>query len=857
MNNYIIQHALASVWCSPEHDYQHIFQPARLTVPKGVLRFVNVEWSQIALPDLVNRYHVYQIGQLSPVFLHLIPDTQVWYPAGRALKIQEMTIDIYNQTGLHFPLFECYFRKTSTQNLILAIREQPTIGKLSTDSVFVRFYSNAYFRSERSQPLLDELWTNGKRPQNRNETLAFQKEISDLQATSLGHVYVFHNGWLVNHIVTDSVKPNDVLEYVLDTSISKVWDITIDSLETFESTLDHCRKYLIKQPNAATDSIDYHDDLDFYLYETGANPVKGLFFHKGYKGIFRMVTHSAYSVAVQSILDHANKVSSWLPLNLSLRVFIRKSGYDRPLVFETNRIKELYKLDDNSTLRAMVGAQANVLEWQAAHLEASAYTAIMEHDNLAAVTSQEVQAAYGYNATSLLVGDALHRVIVSDGRRVIFPPFKLRYHATFYEYDALGKLIDFHYHNEGRIYGVHSPFAFYVEGISGQGGLSSGTAYDSTCSPNPPGFFQRAYISPKVGGVSTNEWRLAVPVEEFVQNEQGTVWVIDPEDFATAVRNDRVFLSVHLDLTPLKGYLEFTIAGLDITGSVEEIRDLEFPTGKLDIFLNGHPLIENLDYYVQWPQVVICNKEYLLPEAETQRVTVRCPNFPDSNIQRLPPAEYGFVTHGYLSRNARFDVRDDRVLRYVIEGRLWDRKDLVFSEDNAQVTVAGVRNGAPYCIDEILVPLDELVDNDTHVFRAAARETDLHVSDYLTLYYPEVEIPGPSIIPTRYTVLSPFVSRIHDLLQSGFLYPPEIKGQYSDEDIRNWVEEWEFLLDFDPLLNPIKPVDDRYVHVQPHQFFTETELDIYQYTFLERVIALYFQGRIDLSSHVHIKAGWL
>jgi hypothetical protein len=853
LNTYLIQHALDHVWCSPEQDYQHLFQPRRLTVPKGVKRFVDVEWLRLQLPDSVYRYHVYQIGQLSPDFLNLLPDTQRWYTGTEAVNRNEITIDLYTQKGLHIPLFESYFRKTETFNLIIAIRDQPRIFSAETNVLYARFYSNAYFTSERSQFLIDRLYTNGKRIGSRVDTLSFQKEINDAKDLGTGFVYVMHNGWLVNNLVTDQVNVDDVVEYVHDTSVDRVWDVTIDSLETFNSTLDSVRKYLIKQPNAATDSIDYHDDLDFWVYRTGETFLKGIFFHKGHTNCLRMVTHSAYAMAVQSVLDHAQKVTDWIPNTLSLRVVIRKSGYDRGLVFETNRIRELYRLSDLATLQAMVGAHALVPEWQAAHLEASAYTAIMAK-TLGAITSPDVQLAYGYNAVSKIVGEALHRPIVEDGRRVVHPPFKLRYRATAYEYTIAGTLIDFHYHNEGRIYTVKSPEAYYIEFIVGQGGDYSGTINSATCSHQPSDINLRPFITPKRGGVSINEWRRATPRTEYVQNDQGILWLIDFEDYATAIRNDHQFLSKHLELAPLDGLLTFTIEAKEIVGTAEVTQAMEFPTGKLDLFLNGHPLIENLDFFVQWPTVVICNKEYLLPALPTQKVTVRATNFPTDTAERLPPNEFGYITHGYISRNNRFDVRDDRVLRYLIEGRLWAYSDLTFSEDLAQVTVPGVRNGAPYLIDEIIVPMDELENNETYRFRDQARVVDQHVSDYLTLYYPEPEILGPSIIERRYQVLSPFVSRIHHALSTGFLYPEGIKGQYSVEDLCEWVKDYLPLLDYDPILNG---VDDRYVNVQPHQFFTETTLDIYQYTFLERVIQHYLQGRVDLTSHVRVKAGWL
>ena len=39
--------------------------------------------------------------------------------------------------------------------------------------------------------------------------------------------------------------------------------------------------------------------------------------------------------------------------------------WHRPLINEHSRIKELYKLSDDMIMQAMVGALANIPEWQA------------------------------------------------------------------------------------------------------------------------------------------------------------------------------------------------------------------------------------------------------------------------------------------------------------------------------------------------------------------------------------------------------------------------------------------------------------------------------------------------------------
>ncbi|MNL68931.1 hypothetical protein D3C87_1937270 [compost metagenome] len=77
---------------------------------------------------------------------------------------------------------------------------------------------------------------------------------------------------------------------------------------------------------------------------------------------------------------------------------------------------------------------------------------------------------------------------------------------------------------------------------------------------------------------------------------------------------------------------------------------------------------------------------------------------------------------------------------------------------------------------------------------------------------------------------------------------------YGDPDIKRWLKDYEYLLEFDPCK---RGVDTRYVSIHPHHLSYETELNIYQYNFLNRAIALYLEGKVDLSHFVSIKDGWV
>lgn len=92
---------------------------------------------------------------------------------------------------------------------------------------------------------------------------------------------------------------------------------------------------------------------------------------------------------------------------------------------------------------------------------------------------------------------------------------------------------------------------------------------------------------------------------------------------------------------------------------------MTIPPRRLDVWLNGHPLIEGLDYHVNWPEVVVVNKQYLTSD-ENQLIDIRGQGFCAADLKPEPPREFGFVEHGYLSKDRQYNVRDDKVLSVVL-----------------------------------------------------------------------------------------------------------------------------------------------------------------------------------------------
>lgn len=854
MIDFLSRHAIANVWCTPDQDYQYIFKPARISTPRGVERQLMVEWEYINLPNNVDTFHVYQIGQLSPILLNLLPRERYWYSVTQAANVQNMMVDLYLNNGKQFPRFETYILRTRGRNLLIAVKDQPRIGSLEKNPLFVRFYSNAYFGSERSKETPERLYTEGKYITTPDSGLLFQRRVRDLQALK-GSVNVYHNGWLVDDTAPDCIEEGDVVELVHDTSVYDVREFPVSELETFNSSVDDLRKYLISRlKGTGDDTIDFIDDVDVYLTKKGSRHWKGVYFHKNQPAALRMVTHKDYSIPVSHVVGFANEFEEWGdPIDLVVRIHVRHGGYYRPLVDEHHRIKELYRLTDDEIYRAMIGADANVPVWRAENLEASGYTKIMR-SNLNEITPKLVQDAYGYNAISKIVADTPQRVKDLGGYRGVELPVGLRNQSTIFEYDANGKLISFYLHSFGEEYLVKNPECEIVEGLVGTGSERMSTAYGERQSPFDTHHNYRMYTCPIIDDVPSYEWQDVTGDNTLYEIIDGkVVWMVDDTKVYTAVKDDINFLAYRKRLATVGGIYRFSITAREQRGDSYDVLPLTIPVGCLNIWMNGHALIENLDYYVRWPEVVIVNKHYLIDDEE-QDFIIRGTGFCQPDITREAPNEAGFVKHGLLSRNRRYNVRDDKVMRFIIGGSVHLKDELRFSESDSGLRMDDIPNGTPYVIDDVVVPLRDLVVDDTYSLRNKSLEVDQDVEDYLTLRYPEPVITDPNIIPQRYRVFSPFTSKIHHDLLEGILYPPGIKGQYSDAKIKEWLKDYEFLLEYDPVKNG---VNERYVSVHPVDVNYETELDIYQYTFLDRAIRLYLNDKVDITRFITIKEGWV
>lgn len=853
--DYLRDHALKNVWCTPEQDNQAIFKLARIT-PHGGQRITSrVLWKEIDLPNTTDTWHVYQIGGVHPLILGLFPQYDEWVTFSSTCNKQKMIVDIYTTDGVELPRFDTYYRYNLDRNLIVAVKRNAKIPfDFNLDDVYLRVYTNAYFNTLRANQTTDIIHTEGLVPSTTQDILDFQNTFNTYKQ-KVGAIYSFVNGFRVDNIDLVTVKVGDSVEFLYDSSIYKVIDFKVGDLMEYPSLLDNKKKYLLHYAGADNGVIDYQDDIDvFVMRDLGNARYHGLYYHKNNEDALRNLTHRDYSIVVPYIVNY-NRVFQKLvpnttvldPDDLYVRLHIRKSGYSRPLVFEHNRIHELYKLTDVDIIKAMLGIDSTVQNWRAEILELSDYTKIMRLDSCS-ITNEIVQSAYGYNAVSKILGDTPTKTEDYSNKKIINVPYGLQNGATAYEYDVDGKLLGWYIHDIGSRYFCFNDTAHSVELISGIGGTHLGEFYNEKNVAINNKYSYRVYECGVVSGMADNIFKDVTGTDKYKIVGNRFVWTdTNPYNYPL-LRSNSKFLAYDLELDVGDGLLKFSITCLQKRENGWSNWVMHVPMGELDIFLNKKLLVKDLDYFVNFPQIIIVNKEYLDdPANKKQQIHVRHTGFCNSSLELEEYIDAGFIVHGVLSNNSIYDLRDDKVLKFSIDGQLFDRSTLDFSETTTGIDTLNPLNGKPYQIKDIVVPFRGLTTTDTYELRRRSIQVDKVVSDYLTLKLPQPPRLTPSAIVERYRVYSPFINKLtYDLDASLLALEDRV---YHERDILTIVKQYEWLLAYDPTQQQ-RVVDDRFVIIHPHNLTYVVQLSLNNYRFLEKVVQMYCNGLVTLSPFV-------
>lgn len=846
--NFLVDHAYTNVWCGPGQDRQHILAPTRITPSRGATWRMVIGMSQYTLPVQGEKYDVFVFGDILPSVLGMDERTQTWISAKAHCEARSLLIHLYNRNGIHYPLNKAWLMYTRSGNLVLALTRLPNLPNYAKEPIYVRWRSASYFSRNNPAPNIGVKIGYFVFTGNNAAYQTFRQTWLNVKGLSYGKAFAYVNGIKIRDYALPNLKPGDHLEWIFDGDIKEVLELRYQDLVSFESDLDNARKLLIPRAGLG-EEIDFVDDMDFYVlnYVKSAE-YKGIYFHQNRADAIRMVTHRDYALHAQYVSSAVIDQGWSLDDDIRIEVVVRYSGWQRALVDEHHRIKELFKLDERDRINAMVGPDSGVAVWKANALESSTYLQVMK-TKLGGITPQLVIDAYGYNAVSRLTG--LVPLEVPAGASFIDLKYGQYTHSTVYEYDQNGALIGWYHHEQQRQYAIRNANCKYVEAYAGKGDVGVSTVYNNHLSQTPLALDvkrdYRFYVGRLEGTGQLGDWEDVTGNDEYYSIVNGTVqWQGLPAGAVTAIRNDLDFLSKDIYLASRDGVLFFTVGTEEVYPGKANIYDImELPPGEYDIFINGYDAVEDIDYYCNWPEFCIVSNRYWLDQPE-QKITIRARGFCKPDLTFDQPGERGFVIHNQLSRNGRFNVRDDKVTRISMGGMLYTIDEVGFAEDGTLVDA--VPNGTPYRITHPYIPMLDLVPGDTYAYRSLSMVVDEEVEGYMDVYRPEPEITTPNPIPQRYGVVSSFICKVIEDILDGFITMDDFTGNYSQQAVADRLQGYTYLLEYDPVIRQMR--EDLFTYL-PHRR-QSVALSIYEYRFVDRAIKVFLNGKIELSRYATI-----
>lgn len=839
-NNWLVQHAVKNVWCDPSLDGRLTMQLARIGDVGGETYGMRVSEYSIKLPKENIWYQVYQIGNLSVDYVGIPQLWDGWSNLANVINEYGISIKIYDGGGITYPSELIWIRQLNNDNVILAIEPAENQIDLVNTPIFISFYDGEF----RHTPEFTTDYNNSVINKVVHNQIDLENIFRIYQAEKLkqGDVQAYVNGVPVFDLNNQTAKAWDRIELVRDGLVKETHLFKVADLPTFASIVDKQRKYLL-HPNKGCDYLEFNNDVEIFIF----NGLQGRYYPIHTTASVRQVTHHDFSIPVANIQDLRNS-SKWDNLdNITIKLNIRHSGMHKKLIYERTQLLELYKLPDRSIINAMVGYDATIPDWQAANLENSFYCRLMA-SRYYNIDKQLCTDVYGYDAATKYVSDVPVK-INTDGTFTMPPLTSGK--VTVYEYDTYGAFLGSNTveHTVSKEYRPANPKCGMIEPIIGVGSATPTIYYGPDNFVLEGGINYRFYKSLNKDGVNTFKGYIDITDSDEYSIDPDThevVWHIDRDRFTPTIVSDATYVDYQGDFS----VVDTGVIDLTVRADVSLDRDIPHCPKVIDLFLGDVLLIPEVDYHVAWPRIVIYSKERLIKYTKSM-ATVRLRAIGLAAEYTSP--KHGFVIDGILSNNTRFDLRDSKVTRLIVDGKLKHRDDVIFRE-NSTVGMDGLINGQPYVVNDTMIPLRNLITYDKSIYELKSADNQYSdvVEEYLSVFIPQVPTVEHNPIPQRYRTFSPILNKVIFDLTTGLLVPNEdiLHNNISTAQFDAIMAPYTPLLDFDPIrLN----VDDNYVVTEPHVYTTKVQLTPLQFSLIERINDRYLGNKVVLNKLITIK----
>lgn len=830
--------SLENIYNASRQDYQFSFKLYKVN-KLPIKRTAYVYNNNIRLPDDTNRYDVFVLGQIHPIYLNLIMDRKEWF-RDRWVKFSDdimarnILLRLYDQNGKVYPIEYCYYSYIDERSMVIAcnasIRET---FNLTIEPAFIHMYSNSYYSLTNTPNLLYR----SAYVRNIQDIVSLQNW-SNIALQSGGDVLVYVDGVYVDKI-HPAIKTPSYIDIIYDPSIIAKTYHPLASLRQFTSKKDNKPKYLVTDIFHKQDTI-FYDDIEIYIAKRGDILREGRYFYRHRDYVLRNVTdkdislYTAYVENMARLIDPSNN-------NIDVVTYLRRSAMDKELVYSAWKIHELYKLPLDKQRSILDGTWYTIDDLRVENLEDNLYQDLSNAKQLHEVTRELTTEVLGYNAAVYYLGYSYKEV---NTQRIDVPELYQRY-SVVYEYDNAGKLLGY-YNSTGPIYTINNDTCRYVEFLRGR------KAY----------YLDRLY---KHNDLITLDPSYIHDIALYKAYHQGSYRVSPWEDITSKYTitdgkiqlnetlGDNIYISYAdrlaidtIDYDIEDGFIHFPFVYEVMTENGIERKILDLPLGQIDVFIDGIRLHYGIDYIYKDGYIGICNKEYI--NTDTPKIHVRAFGYLYKDTNYL--IDTGFIHQGAIGRNTTYDIRDDRNILVYIDGKLIRKENIIHADTDNLVRVNNIYNGKPYTVVENFVGIRDASSLPTHPYYLKAKAKDEEFSRFFTQVSPEPQTQSFQVIQSKHVLYSPILSKLIIDMKQGSMPGQIYMTPYDDQSVLEYIENnYGYLKSFDPLFLNLDPT---YIEIHPYIKKETIDLNIFQYRYLERVVKLIGQDKVTLSGRVNM-----
>lgn len=841
--------AIDNIYCAPGQDAQYSFKLVRVNkknLPaKGRVYVYNTSKH---LPNKDNFFHAFIVGNIPTQLMNLLSQREnwfrdVWIKASDDMIARDFIFQLYNQDGVMYPRQNVYYSFIDERSLLIA-QEIPVSfrGTFPIDDMqYLHVYSNAYFNSvehngDPNKVGIDYRFT---QVENNSQKVALQTYISTMKAKG-GDVFIYVNGLWTNEVKLN-IPDYSYVEIVYDQSVLSRETFPLVGLHTFDSIKDDKVKYIIYR-DKIVDKIQYFDDTEVYINDKTDYYGKGLFYYKHKDHSMRNITDKDFSLNSAYVNTTALKLAEMTAPGFTDKevvLYTRKSGRDMQLVYSAMKLHEFYKLPQATQFNVLTDNGHTVDILRAEYLENSPYFNVANAPAISQVTADMAMQAVGYNGITFYMANT---PIIATGGNVDVPEL-YQWRSTAFEYDQNGYYLNMHKTN-GPMYTCNSVDARFVEFIHGQVPANFGRLYE----PNevvtiPEGAEEYVILSAYFTGVQRESVWTDITNTNLVTKTNTTITL--NENAGKKVKivylNQVNVYDLEADLTD--GTIYFPLTNMEDKGTGVANYPCDVPYLNISVFLNKQRLTMGLDYFINFPYICITNKKYLKYNLPTQNIHVRCVGVTLDKDEINKQEIRGFVNNGVLTRNKKYDIRDDRVYSAFVDGKLYNRNNVYYSEEDNTVRLSHPLNGLPYTITDNFIPVKHLTGRDSLPIYRENIAINKKISDLYDLVFPEPAINQFNVIGDAHFIFSPTVSKIINDVVRGTIPSSFYTSPYDNTDILNLIDNnYAHLLRLDPIKHSMQDV---LVEIHPHLGNAMISLTLFQYRFINNVIRFLTNNKPD------------